>query len=159
MLQIVLWDFVVFSFLGWFAGVFRIFIIEKNFLNNAFLTLPFCPMYGLSAVICNAIMKQYSDNVLVLFAGSMFVLSGVVVIYRFFLKKFLKLKSLNFTFGKFNFFGYISLSEVFLLGVIGFLLVGIFIPAVNTLIIYLPETVRNGIIYSLIFIREEKMLK
>ena len=150
MLQILLWNFIVFSFLGWLGNGVRSLLVDKCFANRGFLTLPFCPMYGLSAVLCFIIMNPYSENKLLLFFGSMVVLSSIIVVSGFFINKLLGVKPWDFSYAKFNLGGYISLFTVILLGVIGFLLVGYVIPVVNTLVTLVPEVIRNGIVYSLV---------
>lgn len=149
MLQMLLWNFIVFSFLGWLGNGVRSLLVDKCFANRGFLTLPFCPMYGLSAVLCFIIMNPYSENKLLLFFGSMVVLSSIIVVSGFFINKLLGFKPWDFSYAKFNLGGYISLFTVILLGVIGFLLVGYVIPVVNTLVTLVPEVIRNGIVYSL----------
>ena len=60
-----LWYFVIFSFFGWVASSFRSLLLEKKFSNNGFLTSPFCPMYGFSAVICYTALKPFENSKLI----------------------------------------------------------------------------------------------
>lgn len=75
-----LWYFVIFSFFGWVASSFRSLLLEKKFSNNGFLTSPFCPMYGFSAVICYTALKPFENSKLILFIGSTLILSALMVV-------------------------------------------------------------------------------
>ena len=85
-----LWYFVIFSFFGWVASSFRSLLLEKKFSNNGFLTSPFCPMYGFSAVICYTALKPFENSKLILFIGSTLILSALMVVVGVLVEKTLK---------------------------------------------------------------------
>ncbi len=45
-----LWFFILYSFLGWCAGVAVSAVKRKTFVNTGVLSLPLCPVYGVGAV-------------------------------------------------------------------------------------------------------------
>ena len=133
-----LWYFVIFSFFGWVASSFRSLLLEKKFRNNGFLTSPFCPMYGFSAVICYAALKPFENSKLILFIGSTLILSALMVVVGVLVEKTLKFKPWDFSSSKFSIGNYITLPYALFLGLLGMLLVGLIIPVLRTAIEEIP---------------------
>ena len=133
-----LWYFVIFSFFGWVASSFRSLLLEKKFSNNGFLTSPFCPMYGFSAVICYAALKPFENSKLILFIGSTLILSALMVVVGVLVEKFLKFKPWDFSSSKFSIGNYITFPYALFLGLLGMLLVGLIIPVLRTAVEAIP---------------------
>lgn len=133
-----LWYFVIFSFFGWVASSFRSLLLEKKFSNNGFLTSPFCPMYGFSAVICYAALKQFENSKLILFIGSTLILSALMVVVGVLVEKTLKFKPWDFSSSKFSIGNYITFPYALFLGLLGMLLVGLIIPVLRTAVEAIP---------------------
>ena len=133
-----LWYFVIFSFFGWVASSFRSLLLEKKFSNNGFLTSPFCPMYGFSAVICYAALKPFENSKLILFIGSTLILSSLMVVVGVLVEKTLKFKPWDFSSSKFSIGNYITFPYALFLGLLGMLLVGLIIPVLRTAVEAIP---------------------
>lgn len=133
-----LWYFVIFSFFGWVASSFRSLLLEKKFSNNGFLTSPFCPMYGFSAVICYMALKPFENSKLILFIGSTLILSALMVVVGVLVEKTLKFKPWDFSFSKFSIGNYITFPYALFLGLLGMLLVGLIIPVLRTAVEAIP---------------------
>lgn len=133
-----LWYFVIFSFFGWVASSFRSLLLEKKFSNNGFLTSPFCPMYGFSAVICYTALKPFENSKLILFIGSTLILSALMVVVGVLVEKTLKLKPWDFSSSKFSIGNYITFPYALFLGLLGMLLVGLIIPVLRTAVEAIP---------------------
>jgi uncharacterized membrane protein len=133
-----LWYFVIFSFFGWVASSFRSLLLEKKFSNNGFLTSPFCPMYGFSAVICYTALKPFENSKLILFIGSTLILSALMVVVGVLVEKTLKFKPWDFSSSKFSIGNYITFPYALFLGLLGMLLVGLIIPALRTAVEAIP---------------------
>ena len=133
-----LWYFVIFSFFGWVASSFRSLILEKKFSNNGFLTSPFCPMYGFSAVICYMALKPFENSKLILFIGSTLILSALMVVVGVLVEKTLKFKPWDFSSSKFSIGNYITFPYALFLGLLGMLLVGLIIPVLRTAVEAIP---------------------
>lgn len=133
-----LWYFVIFSFFGWVASSFRSLLLEKKFSNNGFLTSPFCPMYGFSAVICYTALKPFENSKLILFIGSTLILSALMVVVGVLVEKTLKFKPWDFSSSKFSIGNYITFPYALFLGLLGMLLVGLIIPVLRTAIEAIP---------------------
>lgn len=133
-----LWYFVIFSFFGWVASSFRSLLLEKKFSNNGFLTSPFCPMYGFSAVICYTALKPFENSKLILFIGSTLILSALMVVVGVLVEKTLKFKPWDFSSSKFSIGNYITFPYALFLGLLGTLLVGLIIPVLRTAVEAIP---------------------
>lgn len=133
-----LWYFVIFSFFGWVASSFRSLLLEKKFSNNGFLTSPFCPMYGFSAVICYTALKPFENSKLILFIGSTLILSALMVVVGVLVEKTLKFKPWDFSSSKFSIGNYITFPYALFLGLLGMLLVGLIIPVLRTVVEAIP---------------------
>jgi uncharacterized membrane protein len=133
-----LWYFVIFSFFGWVASSFRSLLLEKKFSNNGFLTSPFCPMYGFSAVICYTALKPVENSKLILFIGSTLILSALMVVVGVLVEKTLKFKPWDFSSSKFSIGNYITFPYALFLGLLGMLLVGLIIPVLRTAVEAIP---------------------
>ena len=133
-----LWYFIIFSFFGWVASSFRSLLLEKKFSNNGFLTSPFCPMYGFSAVICYTALKPFENSKLILFIGSTLILSALMVVVGVLVEKTLKFKPWDFSSSKFSMGNYITFPYALFLGLLGMLLVGLIIPVLRTAVEAIP---------------------
>lgn len=143
-----LWYFVIFSFFGWVASSFRSLLLEKKFSNNGFLTSPFCPMYGFSAVICYTALKPFENSKLILFIGSTLILSALMVVVGVLVEKTLKFKPWNFSSSKFSIGNYITFPYALFLGLLGMLLVGLIIPVLRTAVEAIPFLVSLILVLS-----------
>ena len=56
-----LWFFLVYSILGWCAGVAYAAVRRKTFVNTGFLSLPLCPVYGVAAVLFSIFLPELRE--------------------------------------------------------------------------------------------------
>lgn len=144
-----LWYFVIFSFLGWLFNGIRNLISEKRFYNTGILASPFCPTYGICAVICWLALKDFSTNKLILFLASTLILSLLSVIIGAVTKKLLGCKPWDYSDMSLNIGSYITLPYAALLGVVGTLLVAVIIPVLNTALDLMPPMINMIIVLSI----------
>lgn len=144
-----LWYFVIFSFFGWLVTGLRAILVEKRFSNNGFLTSPFCPSYGLCAVISYFALKPFSSNKLILFFGSAVLLSLLAVLIGFAVEKMLRFKPWDFTSSPLNIGSYITLPYSLLLGLTGTILVGAVIPVLTAILDFIPFLISLIVVLSL----------
>lgn len=144
-----LWYFVIFSFCGWLINGIRTLFEEKRFYNKGFLASPFCPSYGVGAVICYVALNRFQYNKFILFFGSCVILSLVVILIGFFTEKVLGFKPWDFSKMKLNIGSYITLPYTLLLGIMGTILVGLLIPVLNSVIELIPFLVSLIVVLSI----------
>lgn len=144
-----LWYFVIFSFCGWLINGIRTLFEEKRFYNKGFLASPFCPSYGVGAVICYLALNHFQNNKFILFFGSCVILSLVVILIGFFTDKVLGFKPWDFSYMKFNIGSYITLPYSLLLGIMGTILVGVLIPMLNSVLELIPFLISLIVVLSI----------
>lgn len=144
-----LWYFVIFSFVGWLLNGVRTLFAEKKFCNMGFLTLPFCPSYGLCAVICYMCLNYFIKNKFILFLGSCILLSLLVVVIGYATEKILGFKPWDFSDMKLSICSFITLPYSLFFGVLGIILIDLIIPIFNTVLQYIPFIVSITIVLSI----------
>ena len=74
-----LWFFVLYSFIGWMLGTSAAAVREKKFVDIGFLYGPYCPAYGIGAVLFTVFLSELKENLFFLFLGGM-ILSFIVIL-------------------------------------------------------------------------------
>ncbi len=145
----ILWIFLIFSFFGWLFSCLYYWIKEKKFYNKGFLTLPFSPTYGASAVICYAAFDKITDNIFIIFIGTGLLLSAFSVVLGIIGENILGCKPWDFSDMKLSLGNYTTIPIALLLGAGGAFSVKLLIPMVYTIIGYIPPLVSMIIALSL----------
>ena len=126
--------FITYSFLGWIMeSIFRS-ICEKKIINTGFLKGPFCPIYGVGAIIMLLFLKKFADNLAVLFIVSVVVLTIWEYLVGVLLEKLFHTKYWDYSKNKFNFQGRICLTNSIFWGILGVVFVKYIHPAIENLI-------------------------
>ena len=132
-LEIIIY-FITYSFLGWvMESIFRS-ISEKKIINTGFLKGPFCPIYGVGAIIMLLFLKRFADNLAVLFIVSVVVLTIWEYLVGVLLEKLFHTKYWDYSKNKFNFQGRICLMNSIFWGILGVVFVKYIHPAIENLI-------------------------
>lgn len=137
------------SFLGWIFSCSHSYFSEKKFYNKGFLTLPFCPAYGVSGVICYLVFEHIGSNPLITFVGSALLISLLSLILGIVLEKILACKPWDYSHTKLSIGSYISVPNSIMLGIYGVFTVHMLIPLLNTGLALIPHTVSVIICLSL----------
>ncbi len=136
----IIFYFIIYSFLGWCLESIYKTIIYKKPTNSGFLYGPFCPMYGIGAVIM-IMASQISNNILVIFIMAFLIFSLWEYIVAVILEKLFKTKYWDYSNLKFNFQGRVCLKNSIYWGILGVLLVFIIQPFFDGLISEIPENI------------------
>ena len=142
--------FLIYSFLGWIIESVYKTICEKKLVNSGFLYGPFCPIYGIGAVIIYLILDDYKDNVLQVFILGIVVLSAWEYIVGFLLEKIFKTKYWDYSDKKFNLDGRICLLNSIYWGILSVIYMYIINPFVLKAIECIPYKILHSIIFALI---------
>ncbi len=111
--------FIVYSFFGWVMESVYKSAIQKKPVNSGFLYGPFCPIYGCGAIIMFIFLKDFKDNIVLLFIMAFLVLSIWEYIVGYLLEKILKTKYWDYTNYKFNIHGRVCLKNSIFWGFLG----------------------------------------
>lgn len=115
--------FLIYSFMGWSIEVVNSLISEKKFVNRGFMLGPYCPIYGYSAIIMVLYLEQYRDNFLTVFLLAVVVCSVVEYLVSYVMEKLFNARWWDYSNRKFNINGRVCLTNAFLFGLLGMLLV------------------------------------
>ena len=114
-----LWLFLIYSFLGWIFEAVVGTIKNKRFTNRGFSTGPFCPVYGIAAVLMQVTLSDLVDDPVFLLIGC-----GIeATVTEWYTGKLLESvnqgKWWDYSDKKWNFDGYICLQYTLLWAVLG----------------------------------------
>ena len=133
----IIFYFIIYSFLGWCLESVYKTIIFKKITNSGFLYGPFCPMYGIGAVMMIA-ASSLSDNIFVIFLLGFLLFTLWEYIVAVVLEKLFKTKYWDYSHLKFNFQGRICLKNSIYWGILGVLLVFAIQPVIERITDVIP---------------------
>lgn len=133
--------FVIYSFLGWICETTYCAIIDKQYVNRGFLNGPFCPIYGVGALIVIMVLTPVADNIILLFLCGMIFTSILEYITGFLLEVLFDLKWWDYSDYKFNIQGRVCLLNSTLFGVLSVITVNFINPSITKLIEKIPVNI------------------
>lgn len=131
--------FIIYSVLGWIMESIYRSICEKKVINTGFLKGPFCPIYGIGAVIMILFLQSCKSNIFLLFIISMIVLTIWEYIVAIILEKTFHIKYWDYSNNKFNFQGRICLLNSIYWGILGVVFIHFIHPFIESKILLIPE--------------------
>lgn len=137
--------FILYSFLGWvLESVFKT-ILQKKPVNSGFLNGPFCPIYGIGAIIMFVFLKGFKDNSILLFLIAFLILSIWEYIVGFLLEKIFKTKYWDYSDRKINIHGRVCLMNSIFWGILGV----VYINYINPFMVQLLSLIDTKIVLYL----------
>ena len=115
--------FLTYSILGWLIEVIVCTIETKKFVNRGFLIGPYCPLYGVSALLMVWFLHDYKNDLLILFAMSIFICSVTEYITSYTLEKIFKARWWDYRHLKLNINGRVCMINSIVFGILGILLI------------------------------------
>lgn len=143
-----LWFFLLYSFLGWCAGVAAAALRKHAFINTGFLNLPLCPIYGAAAVLFSIFLPELSENLFFLFLGGMVLSAFLTFVTGFLLERIFHRKWWDFTRHRFQFEGYISVPLLALWGALAVLCIRFGDPLLARLLGLMPRSVGKPVLLA-----------
>lgn len=123
--------FFIFSVIGWLIEVSLKSIQFHRFINRGFLVGPYCPIYGLGAlliVMSNEWLGKYDSSNAIIFLNSVLICGFVEYFVSYFLEKFYHARWWDYTNRPMNLHGRIWIGNLILFGLGGLAIVNIFNP-------------------------------
>lgn len=133
--------FFIYSIIGWIYEIIYKTIRTKRWNNPGFLYGPYCPIYGVGAVLC-ILLLQNSNKGQIFLIGA---LGSAVLEYvtAWVLEKMFHARWWDYSKVPFNINGYICLPASFGFGVVAILVINIIYPNVKMIIDYLPDVLQE----------------
>lgn len=138
--------FIIYSFLGWIMESIVRTISEKKLINTGFLHGPFCPIYGIGAIIIFLFLNGFENRPIILFFIAIIVLTFWEYIVGVMLEKMFKTKYWDYSKQKFNFQGRICLTNSICWGILGVLFVKYIHPFIQFLILKVDTSLLHYIV-------------
>lgn len=126
--------FLMYSIVGWCIEVMLTLINEKKFVDRGFLLGPYCPIYGYGMLLIVFLLRDYTDNVIVLFILSMVICLSLEYVVSYFMELLFKARWWDYSNKKYNINGRICLEYGFLFGVGGTLIMYIVHPFIVSVV-------------------------
>lgn len=141
-MEYTVWQYVFFFFLyavlGWMAEVSYAALNTGDLVNRGFLNGPLCPIYGSGMVAILLLIGPWSGNVAVVFFGGMFITTVVELVGGFVLYRAFRTRWWDYTNERLNLGGYICLKFSLMWGLGSILLVMVFHPMLEGLVLRIP---------------------
>ena len=136
-----LFFFLAYSVIGWAAGTVAAAVREKKFIDVGFLYGPYCPAYGIVAVLFALFLTELKDRLVFLFLGGT-VLSFIVTLGTgFVLERIFHRKWWDYSRRRFQFGGHVNIPYVILWGILAVVCVNIGNPLLMDFVRLFPRMV------------------
>lgn len=136
----IIFYFIIYSFLGWCLESIYKTIIFKKPTNSGFLYGPFCPMYGIGAILM-IWAGQLSSNPIVIFIMAFLIFSVWEYLVAVIIEKLFKTKYWDYSDLKFNLQGRVCLKNSLYWGILGILLIYMIQPVIRNLTEMIPDDI------------------
>jgi|LFRM01.1.fsa_nt_gb uncharacterized membrane protein len=138
-----LWFFIIYAILGWCIEVTFQTVTKGKFINRGFLNGPVCPIYGFGMIILLYFLSPFTDNLILLFIGSVVLTSVLEFITGFVLEKVFHDKWWDYSDRPFNIKGYICLSFSIMWGLAAVFVIEIVHPPISKFVSILDNNFGN----------------
>ena len=140
--------FIIYSFLGWVMESTVRTLSEKKIINTGFLKGPFCPIYGIGAIIMLLFLERFQDKTILLFFIAITVLTVWEYLVGVLLEKMFNTKYWDYSDHKFNFQGRVCLTNSICWGILGVVFVRYLHPFIEGIVL----NIAKALIYYVISI-------
>ena len=89
-LRILFMIFMTYSFIGWIIEIISVGILQKKIINRGFLIGPYCPIYGVGAVIMTLLIDVNTNDLFGIFVKSMVICAVLEYITSYLMEKLFK---------------------------------------------------------------------
>ena len=110
--------FAIYSILGWGCEVIYCSLPAKRFINRGFLNGPYCPVYGIGALIVLYLLEPYKTSPFLVFLLGIFLTSLLEYITSYILEKTFHAHWWDYSKRKYNIYGRVCLLNSTLFGIL-----------------------------------------
>ena len=130
--------FILYSFFGWaMESIFKT-ILSKKIVNSGFLHGPFCPIYGIGALIMLLFLERFQDQYFSLFIVATIILTIWEYLVGLLLEWIFHIKYWDYSEHKFNFQERICLSHSIIWGILGTVFIVFIHPFISQMLLKIP---------------------
>lgn len=143
--------FMIYAIIGWILEVIGQIINKKRFINRGFLIGPYCPIYGIGAMLMTFLIPHTKD-ILGTFLKAVLICGILEYTTSYLMEKIFKTRWWDYSNKKFNINGRICLETLVLFGIGGVLAVDFISPYLFGILININPIVLNVITYLFLVI-------
>lgn len=144
--------FIIYAFLGWVLEVVGKLIEQKKFINRGFLVGPYCPIYGVGALLITFLFKKYTDDPVALFIMAIVVCGVLEYLTSYFMEKIFHARWWDYSQRKLNINGRVCLDTIIPFGLLGMFIMYVSNPFLIEKLEQLPELALNILFWVLLII-------
>lgn len=144
--------FIIYAVIGWCMEVICKLIQYKKFVDRGFLIGPYCPIYGVGALLITFFLNKYVQDPVVLFVMAVVVCGILEYLTSYFMEKIYHARWWDYSSKKFNINGRICLSNLIAFGILGMFIMYISNPFLIGQLEKLPSLWLNIIFWSVLSI-------
>ncbi len=133
-------SFYIYSFIGWVIETIYVSLKQNKIANRGFLIGPYCPIYGVSAILMVSFLGKYKHDVLTLFIWGALIASILEYFTSLILEKLFKIRWWDYSNYRFNIDGRVCLNNSVIFGLLCVILVNYMNPVIETFINKIPTT-------------------
>jgi len=134
--------FLAYSFIGWVSEVIYCSVPEKKLVNRGFLTGPYCPIYGIGALVVINVLTPFSENPIIVYFLAVIITSLLEYVTGYLLERVYHLKWWDYSKYKFNIHGRVVLHNSLIFGVLSLITIYFLNPILLNMINNLPLNMR-----------------
>ena len=131
---------IIYSNIGWLIEVVKTKFDDKKWVNRGFLIGPYCPIYGISAIVMVNYLTHYKGDIVTIFILALFICSVAEYMTSYVMEKLFNTRWWDYTDEKFNLEGRICLKNCFYFGLLGVLLVYV----INPMFVRILNNINDG---------------
>jgi uncharacterized membrane protein len=140
-----IWYFSIYSLFGWIWETSYLFFKHKKFIDVGFLKGPFCPLYGINALLVIIFLSPLQHNLILFYILSIFIVTFCEYLTSKIIESIFKIKFWDYSDFKFNIKGRIALSVSLFWGILLIILIKFIHPQISFLIKNIPaKTLYTG---------------
>lgn len=144
--------FMAYSFAGWCIEVTCVSFENKRFMNRGFLLGPYCPVYGSGAILITLLLKNFTNNPILLFVMAVLICAVLEYATSFFMEKLFHLRWWDYSKRKWNINGRICIGTMIPFGILGITMMYFTNPFLLDKINLLNENTLSVLFYTLLAI-------
>ena len=144
--------FIIYAVAGWIMEC-TLGVIEKHrFVNRGFLIGPYCPIYGVGVVSVYLLLKQFADNIVVLYILSTVLCGSLEYFTSYIMEKIFNARWWDYSNKKFNINGRICLSTLIPFGILSVVIIRFVNPWILDKLYMIPENTLNWLVIGILLI-------
>lgn len=138
----------IYSFAGWVCECVYCSVLDAKLTNRGFLNGPFCPMYGVAAVVMVWALNFLPQYISVVFVGSVIIASLIEYVTSWGMEVLFKAKWWDYSKKRFNINGRVCLLNSTLFGILGVVLMFDLHPAISGVVTYFGYEFKMGFLIA-----------